>query len=72
MQLTSVVAKTRLMLRRHPPPQPSIHSRVFLVVTHYRLLLIILFLLPSGGDLHYHLSQHGVFNEDEVSNCECR
>lgn len=20
----------------------------------------------NGGDLHYHLSQHGVFNEDEM------
>ena len=22
--------------------------------------------LMNGGDLHYHLTQHGVFNEDEV------
>lgn len=22
--------------------------------------------LMNGGDLHYHLSQHGVFNEDEM------
>lgn len=24
----------------------------------------------SGGDLHYHLSQHGVFSEDDVSSME--
>ena len=30
------------------------------------LLLASLF---PGGDLHYHLTQHGVFSEDEVSVC---
>jgi beta-adrenergic-receptor kinase len=26
--------------------------------------------LMNGGDLHYHLTQHGVFSEDEVSGCD--
>ena len=28
-----------------------------------------LFLLYAGGDLHYHLTQRGVFSEKEVSWC---
>ena len=27
--------------------------------------------LMNGGDLHYHLTQHGVFNEDEVGVAGC-
>ena len=27
--------------------------------------------LINGGDLHYHLTQHGVFSEDEVCLCVC-
>lgn len=37
--------------------------KIFL--TFYKLFIVILDLM-NGGDLHYHLSQHGVFSESEV------
>ena len=39
-----------------PPPPPPLQNYITFVFNHL------------GGDLHYHLSQHGVFKEDEV--CE--